>query len=731
MIPNVVELSHIIADENGESAFVTCEGIAGYLYELPCIDLEANEEQRISGISQVLHALEPNTTLKILVDVNNRYDGLGEHPRSEAIKEQGYIEEKITVAFEASQKEPSIVGLVSSLLHNKHKKDHVRVDRPARAMLQEIRAVPLAEDAIRRWFQPYSAEITSKGSLVDMGGHVCGVVRLWKPGNDQISCEQIAEVKRRLRAPFRLAVSVRRIDDVDAQKRLLLQSKRREGSGNEVSARICEANTSAASDAFLLGSKLYSIDWTVQIIRKNEAELRTDLIDTKRSLGRLGETCIEAFNVLSSIETGRIGAASQKVPFLALSDAIAGYLPIYSVGEDTRAAHSERALFLHRDNQSPHFFDLFDPRFSSGNAVVNGGMGSGKSVLSNLVSQAMLADPNVYLIKIDVGGSYRKECELLGGEEIDFKLDEACGLNPFAALADTLASKDATQALTQFLSALSRSSDEHQTPKDITIALEEAISDFVKKVQPPYTLDRFLEHHPDLPRISYLRRWATGGIFENVLKPRPISKTRERFRYYNFDSIAHAGNEDFAQGVMAAVIADVNLEIIRSGDARSGSGKKLVLFVDECPFFVRKNGAFFKFTVLNFRKFGHATYFIAQSFADLEFINERGVRDTSIVDLSQTRIFYRQEGTQAEGCARFGISPAQYERLGHLNKTREYRDFLLQDPIGARFVRLTVSAEELWQTTSTRDHNTKLYSLLAAVPGLTMREAIKCLAITT
>ena len=56
-------------------------------------------------------------------------------------------------------------------------------------------------------------------------------------------------------------------------------------------------------------------------------------------------------------------------------------------------------------------FDLFRAGYDGANCLIDGRRGKGKSVLANLISSSLLYDPEIRLVKVDVGGSYIKECE--------------------------------------------------------------------------------------------------------------------------------------------------------------------------------------------------------------------------------------------------------------------------------------------------------------------------------
>lgn len=74
-----------------------------------------------------------------------------------------------------------------------------------------------------------------------------------------------------------------------------------------------------------------------------------------------------------------------------------------------------------------------------------------ESVLANALSSALMQDPDVRMIKIDVGGSYKKECEAFEGTEVNFRLDSPSGINPFRVLSRISSSNEAIEIVSEFL----------------------------------------------------------------------------------------------------------------------------------------------------------------------------------------------------------------------------------------------------------------------------------------
>jgi len=320
-----------------------------------------------------------------------------------------------------------------------------------------------------------------------------------------------------------------------------------------------------------------------------------------------------------------------------------------------------------------------------------------------------------------------------GGAHVQFNLSEPSGLNPFGLL-NLVGPKseicDAAVILATFLGSLILESKETVISNELQGALESAVLSYAESNQADPSLSDFLKHKPDLPRRALLERFSSGGVFSNVLKARPDSAAlnENRYVYFNFERLQNAANEDFSQAVMAAVIATVNLEVLKAGDARRGSKNRVVFFADETPFFIQRNGRFFKLTTANFRKFGHGTVLIAQTTNDFILPKDGGGTDAGILINSPIRLFYQIDDEIEVFRERFGLTREQCDEIQNLERTDRYREVFLQDELGGRVLRVAVTPEEYWGVTSSRSDNEKLYGLMRAVPGLGLEEAIRCLS---
>ena len=175
--------------------------------------------------------------------------------------------------------------------------------------------------------------------------------------------------------------------------------------------------------------KIFSVALNILLRSESESDLEDQeqkVLQTIRELSGAEGMCesLAAANIFLdfALPNGRARERSRRMNTSVLAD----FLPIF--GDWT--GHAEPRVLLRNRRGAVIGFDPFSPRLTNFNQVVSGGSGSGKSFLSNLlIAQAMKEDPKIFIL--DIGGSYRKMCEILGGQYIDLGADAKISVNPF------------------------------------------------------------------------------------------------------------------------------------------------------------------------------------------------------------------------------------------------------------------------------------------------------------
>jgi len=714
-----------IESVNGVLLFGSVEGRYGTAYAMPAVDLESfDKEFKLSALQRIVQALPASIKLRVINSNTASNDLDFENPREESVKTTGHLEQNVILCFESAL--PSLL----SRLTGKANSFESFVSALPWSELRLLGANPLTREEIQELLFLKTSASVIKPRSIDFSTHTLGVIRLRKQGVCDVSEHTLAEALEKVALPFTLVATMTKISTTASEYRLRSQFAQHSTSTDPLS-QIQQANAAHALEKTALeGNAQVAMEWLLVLRRTSEADLRRDLQDALSALAPLGDAMVETVGCAPSF-VASLPTSKQHFTFIEYETTVIAYLPVFCFGASHKQQSSPRTLVLHRQNGSLHLFDQFSEAFLAYNAIISGKSGSGKSVLANALTEALLHDPKVHMVKIDVGGSYKKECQLFGGMEIGFSLDRPSGINPFKFAANLSNVNDATDTLVKWLSTLVREESEKAVPKSLTVTLSQVIKSYIQSDSKASSLDDFFHRTPSFPRKELLTRWISGGVYENAFlaSAQDTERHTSRYRYYNFESIQSAANSDYAEGVMAAVIAEINLEMFRLGSA-ANSDKRLVLFCDETKFFIEKNAQFFLLTTANFRKFGHGVILITQKTNNFDLDSGSGRVDSGIILNSPIRFLLEQDVERDYLRDTFGLHDQHLRAIvDQPYRGKDYREFVLQDDTGTRLVRLYLTPREYWRVTSTREDNDKLIQLQRNVPGLSLEEAIECLAI--
>lgn len=227
---------------------------------------------------------------------------------------------------------------------------------------------------------------------------------------------------------FQVSVSFR--TQSEAKTKILLEKKLKQLQSQKDISSLTQATHTAESiqNQFSQGLRLVH-QFLVLFKRITQNELLKDMSSALTELNRFADFKIESYGLAESFVASH-PASLQHVTLLESDQAMSLHLPLF-VKNDTDQILNSRALTLYREDQTLSHFDLFNPSYNCFNTLIIGSSGKGKSVLTGLLTQSLLTDKNIQIIKVDVGGSHSKECELFDGVEYKMKLNEPSGINPF------------------------------------------------------------------------------------------------------------------------------------------------------------------------------------------------------------------------------------------------------------------------------------------------------------
>jgi hypothetical protein len=583
-----------------------------------------------------------------------------------------------------------------------------------------LTAKPISKTAVEELFMNPNVQWSKQSNHLSNGINRIGIIRISKPHAGDITENDFANLATRLPLPYEVCISIQKITRGKNEFHIYKRLKQTASSTNNPrEAVLNESLVKTVSESLKNGSEILEYEYLFIFIRNSESELAETLSKAASAISRFAEATVETFGVAPSW-LAHLNGNPMHVSLKELDDVLPLMLPVWHFGESSLGVASPSTLALHRTDGTVFNFDLFDKSYSVFNSLIIGTSGRGKSVLCGLLTKSVLNDSNIKVIKVDVGGSHSKECELFQGDEFKISINVPSGINPFAICLDAqITQQEKVMLLSNFVSVLIKEQNETFFSKDLKQGIESCVSDYLVNVSDPSLHDFYIKQ-TKLPRRNLLSRWVDGGIYESAFKANQTAdKKPSRLRYYNFSQIFEAADPDFAQAGLAAVLVQFNYECLKS------STSKVVLICDETPFFVKACFEFFKFTTANVRKFGHAVVLVSQLSQDL-IING----DSGIIENSPQQFLFSADGNEAEFTQNFQLTKKHYDTIRNLKSIPgEVSECLFKNQNNARKLHIRITKEEYWELTSSKKDNLKVQSLRTYVPELTLKEAIKCLSI--
>jgi type IV secretory pathway VirB4 component len=739
MLPSIVEKTEI--DNIHFFSLNTFQIIAGF--KLGLLDRETRGLDEIHAkLADLYSNASPEVTFKFYLKSSWENSAI-ETSRTEAIRQNGYINNELY--FFAFIKEASI-GSLFKMFGAKRSKSSFD------ALAYKLKSL-INLEALKDTFSVFSLEQNQFESLlpeinrnyleknsgsVDLGAKMRGYVRLNKLAVNQIDMATLANLKDAIPTPYNIILNVRKISQTKAENLLKIRTNQSEISNTRVGVKQYQEAQEKMEQVQLQGSALLDFEFIIELERHTEADIRADADKVIQYMRNIGDFYFETFGAFPTFMSSLINGEIHH-PSIETSQLLPCYTPVITYGEPAiDRAPSSRALFLHREDYSPFYLDFFKRKNESYinenfSCAVIGLSGYGKSFFTNALTRALYADADVHIIKIDVGGSHSNETKALGGAEFSLSLDRPSGINPFFILSNqSEISLDSNALISTFIKTLVTEKGEVHLSKELTADIEAAVRKYAEMRPSAASIDDFLVRVKEIPRRKLLERWGGAGSFKNAFKDSAETAAMfgKRLKYYNLAQVFQAQDPDFAQGVLAAVMSQFNIEMMKlyEQNTKNGTAKKIVFMADETPVFIKNSFEFFSFSVKNVRKFGGSLVPIVQKTEDL-IVNG----DSSIIDNCASKILFSLDGDRDAYAKRVKLDPASREMdvIQNFKKQGHKSQFMYIDSQGARVLNLTTTKSEYWSFTSSDHDKAKLRALMNAVPGLTVEEAIKCLSMAS
>lgn len=384
-------------------------------------------------------------------------------------------------------------------------------------------------------------------------------------------------------------------------------------------------------------------------------------------------------------------------------------------------------------------YNPFNPTFPNFNSLVTGSSGAGKSFLNNLVLlQYATQKPLIYII--DIGGSYRKLCEFLGGQYIEMQppqsgTEEIKTINPFA-LADG-ATEPSPQKI-KFLIALFENILTDKEGDRLSKLDKSQLEETILKLYP-----RMLKERGTVPTVSDLLGVMAKSEevqlrnFAKMLYPwtgdRPYGRLLDADNrlelssdFVVFDLKGLSSYPDL-QSAMILIITDYILNKVESKDERF-RGRKRQILLDECWELLKSPASsnFMEYCVRTLRKTGSGITFITQG---LEEIVASPI-GSAILSNTATKFILLQRGDLEPIRKILKLNEQEMALISSLRQEKGvYSEAFLMANEMRSVIRACPTATEYWLATSDAADNSLLADRRTQNPSLSLPEVLHQLAL--
>lgn len=617
--------------------YETMNGYLGAVLKYHSIDLEIIEDEQVKkSFNFVLNSLPSDIHLKWISETHRKFNVEKDCSRNRSLSTQGFFENENYLIIETKRKSvffkadksdnyTKISEVIDSFLN-------IKIEYGQSGEISTPIFLKTNMHEMEQLFLDVENPIIKFPDHLVIDQNLIGLVRIQQNTDQMIDFESLNSVRQKFYKPHKVITQIRKLSNLSHEVILNhLESEARQAQDLAESKRASESEE-LRDLVTNQNQSLMEIEVLIQISSTDEKSLRADLKKISNLIQKefgAGSEYIENNGIFQSFTSIQLGS-SLHVAFKDLSMGVINYLPVFTQSNHLLKKIEQDSLLIHRGSEYLQSIQLISNLTQSGNTMIVGPKGSGKSVLCGLLTQSLLNNPDHKILKMDVGSSYVRECEQYNGTRFSLDLNTPSGLNPLDVLAKTPFDLEIADIVSDFIEVLISKdighkfgiTDEERADLDrVVIQYSEA------RPQKP-TLDHFLEFSKSkLPNKSLLERWTTGGMYQNIFKAVESDKSN-RYRYYDFVSVNNSTNASLVRGSIAAVMAQYNSEVAISGR----NGPRIFLFCDETTEFLNQCSPFFISTAKNCRKFGHGIILINQESGSFQVRDRKGTLTNSLFE---------------------------------------------------------------------------------------------------
>lgn len=400
------------------------------------------------------------------------------------------------------------------------------------------------------------------------------------------------------------------------------------------------------------------------------------------------------------------------------------FIPIYGPreGDDDPAV-----IFRNRMNGLVSF-NPFDSKLTNYNALVTGSSGAGKSFLNNcILAQELARGLRVFII--DIGGSYKKLTEALGGQYLDMDLSDQYRINPFDIPDPSKEpSNQKLKSLLAVIESMVVEDEKSKLSKLDRVLLEKTIIELYEEKRKENRVPVLSElteklaksKEPSMIEVSKILFMWTGN--------RPYGKLLDGFGSLRTDApictFDLKGLSQFPdlQSVMILILTDFILTQVEQDKVNK---KRIIL--DEAWQLLKSNAAagFMEYCARTLRKTGSGITFITQG---VEEIVESPI-GPAIMNNTATKFILLQRGDSEILKNALKLNVQELNLIFSLEQRKgEFSEGFMIEGDHRQVIRIYPSPFEYWLSTSDASDNRHIQELRES--GLSLVEAIESAART-
>jgi conjugal transfer ATP-binding protein TraC len=386
---------------------------------------------------------------------------------------------------------------------------------------------------------------------------------------------------------------------------------------------------------------------------------------------------------------------------------LADFLPVYG----SREGDKEAAVIFRNRLGGLVSYNPFDPSLPNYNCLVTGSSGAGKSFLNNCILLQELAR-NLRVFIIDIGGSYKKLTEALGGQYLEIDLSEKYRLNPFD-IPDPKnePSNQKIKSLLAVIECMAADDDKNKLPKLDRVLLEKAIIELYERKRRGNCVPTLSDLQQDLAKSPESALVAISKMLYMWTGDRPYGKLLDGMGSLRADApictfdLKGLSNFPDLQSVMILILTDFILTNVEQDKTHR---KRIIL--DEAWELLKSSAAanFMEYCARTLRKTGSGITFITQGVEEIV----ASPIGPAILNNTATKYVMLQRGDTVILKNTLKLNQQQLALIQSLQQRKgKFSEGFMIEGDHRQVIRVTPSPLEYWLSTSDAQDNAYLSQL--------------------